>query len=78
VEHEGWTDAGHFCSLYVLPDGGKGFDNAKTRVCFDPIAGVPMKIEGFDAKGGLIERYAFSALKQVAVDKTLFDPEAGL
>ncbi len=78
VQHEGWNAEGHFCSLYVLPDGGKGFDNAKTRVCTDPQAGVPMKIEGFDARGGLIERYAFSELKPVTIDKTTFDPETGL
>ena len=78
VQHEGWNADGHFCSLYVLPNGGKGFDNAKTRVCTDPQAGVPMKIEGFDARGDLIERYAFSELKPVTIDKTTFDPETGL
>ena len=78
VEHEGWNDQNHFCSLYTLPNGGKGFDNAKTRVCTDPVAGVPMKVEGFDDKGGLIERYAFSELKQVAADPNTFDPENGL
>ncbi len=78
VQHEGWTPTGHFCSVFVLPDGGKGFDNAKTRVCTDPIAGVPMKIEGFDPKGELIERYAFSDLKPVTLDETTFDPERGL
>jgi hypothetical protein len=78
VEHEGWNAAGHFCSVYILPNGGKGFDNAKTRVCTDPQAGVPMKIEGFDAVGALIERYAFSDLKPFTVEKTTFDPETGL
>lgn len=78
VEHEGWNAASHFCSMYVLPNGGKGFDNAKTRVCTDPQAGVPMKIEGFDAAGGLIERYAFSDLKQITLEKNTFDPETGL
>ncbi len=78
VEYEGWNAAGHYCSLYVLPDGGKGFDNAKTRVCTDVQAGVPMKIEGFDASGGLIERYAFSDLKPFTVEKNTFDPETGL
>ncbi len=78
VQHEGWNPGGHFCSLYVLPDGGKGFDNASTRVCTDPVAGVPMKIEGFDVKGDLIERYAFSDLKPFALEQTTFDPEAGL
>ena len=78
VEYEGWNEAGHFCSMYVLPDGGKGFDNAKTRVCTDVQAGVPMKIEGFDAAGALIERYAFSDLKQITVETNTFDPEPGL
>jgi Protein of unknown function (DUF1571) len=78
IEHEGWTDKGHFCSVYTLPDNGKGFDHAKTRVCFDPLIGVPMKIEGFNAKGDLLERYAFSDLKPIAVDTKIFDPETGL
>lgn len=78
VEHEGWNADGYFCSVYVLPNGGKGFDNARTRVCTDPTAGVPMKIEGFDPVGGLIERYAFSELKPVTLERTTFDPENGL
>lgn len=78
VEYEGWNEAGHFCSMYVLPNGGKGFDNAKTRVCTDVQAGVPMKIEGFDAAGALIERYAFSDLKPISIDTNTFDPETGL
>lgn len=78
VEHEGWTPQGHFCSLYVLPNGGKGFEYARTRVCTDPVAGYPMKIEGFDLSGALIERYAFSEVKPVTPDSTTFDPEAGL
>lgn len=78
VEHEGWNADGHFCSVFVLPDGGKGFDNAKTRVCTDAMAGVPMKIEGFDPVGGLIERYAFSELKSVTLEPNTFDPETGL
>lgn len=78
VKHEGWNAGGHYCSLYTLPDGGKGFDNASTRVCFDPKVGVPMKVEGFDPKGNLIERYAFSDLKPITLDETTFDPEKGL
>jgi hypothetical protein len=78
VEHEGWNPAGLFCSLYTLPNGGKGFDNAKTRICTDPQAGVPMKVEGFDAEGKLIERYAFSELKPFTAEKNTFDPETGL
>ncbi|MFT3709223.1 MAG: DUF1571 domain-containing protein [Archangium sp.] len=77
VKHEGWTSSGHYCSLYTLPDGGKGFDNASTRVCFDPKVGVPMKVEGFDPKGDLLERYAFSDLKPITLDETTFDPDKG-
>lgn len=78
VKHEGWTDGGHFCSVFSLPDGGKGFDHASTRICMDPKAGLPMKVEGFDAKGALIERYAFSDVKSITVDANTFDPEKGL
>ena len=78
VEHEGWNADGYFCSMYVLPDGGKGFDSAKTRVCTDPLVGVPMKVECFDGEGTLVERYAFSELKPFTVEKNTFDPETGL
>jgi hypothetical protein len=78
VEHEGWNATGLFCSLYTLPNGGKGYDNAKTRICTDPQAGVPMKVEGFDAEGKLLERYAFSDLKPFKAEKNTFDPETGL
>ena len=64
--------------VFILPNGGRGFDNARTRVCTDPQAGVPMKIEGFDPVGGLIERYAFSDLKPVTLEQNTFDPETGL
>lgn len=78
VKHEGWTESGQFCSLYTLPDGGKGFDHGATRICMDPQAGLPMKVEGFDAKGALLERYAFSDVKAVEPQATTFDPEKGL
>lgn len=77
VVHEGWNERGHFCALYVLPDGGKGFDNASTRVCTDPLAGIPSKVEGFDAKGGLIERYEFSELRAITPEPTTWDTEKG-
>lgn len=78
VKHEGWTEGGHFCSVFSLPDGGKGFDHARTRICMDPRAGWPMKVEGFDAKGALVERYAFSDVKPITADANTFDPEKGL
>lgn len=78
VTYEGWTPEGHFCTLYTLPNGGQGYDNAKTRICTDPVAGVPMKVEGFDAQGGLIERYAFSELEAITPETVTFDPENGL
>lgn len=78
AQHEGWNAQGHFCTLYTLPNGGRGFDNAKTRVCTDPVLGVPMKVEGFDAGGALIERYAFSELKVITPEPATFDPENGL
>lgn len=78
VEHEGWNAQGHHCTLYTLPNGGRGFDNAKTRICTDPVLGVPMKVEGFDAQGALIERYAFSELKVITPESVTFDPENGL
>ena len=37
-----------------------------------------MKVEGFDPRGDMIERYAFSDLKAITLDETTFDPDKGL
>lgn len=76
IKHEGWRGE-LFCSLFSLPKD-QGFDHAKTRVCYDPKAGVPMLVEGFDASGGLVERYAFSDFKAFTPSETTFDPDKGL
>jgi hypothetical protein len=78
VQHEGWNDLGHFCTLYTLPNGGRGFDNAQTRICTDALAGIPSKVEGFDAAGALLERYEFSDLKPLTPTDATWDPETGL
>lgn len=77
VIHEGWDQKGLFCSVYVMPNGGKGFDNAKTRICTDVVAGVPGRIEGYDGKETLLERYEFSNVETAKTDATTFDPDKG-
>jgi hypothetical protein len=74
VTDEGWNEAGHYCQLHVMPGSGKGFDYAKSRVCMDLSAGIPTKVESYDANGALIERYVFSDLKPARVADTAFDP----
>lgn len=71
---EGWNEAGHYCQLYVMPAGGKGFDSAKTRVCIDLSAGIPTRVESYAANGTLLERYAFSQLKPVQIANAALDP----
>lgn len=73
IEAEGWKGE-QFCQLFTLPKG-QTFEHAKTRVCFDPRLGVPTLVEGFDAKGELLERYAFSELEPITADDTTFDPK---
>lgn len=75
VTHEGWRDDGQFCSLYV---SGAKTEHASTRICTDPKLGVPMRVEGFDPQGQLLERYVFSGLKPVRADSKTFDPDQGL
>ncbi len=75
VTHEGWKDDGQFCSLYV---SAAQTDHASTRICTDPKLGVPMRVEGFDKKGALLERYVFSGLKPFTADSKTFDPDKGL
>lgn len=75
VTHEGWRDDGQFCSLFV---SGAKTDHASTRICTDVKLGVPMRVEGFDPKGQLLERYVFSDLKPITADSKTFDPEKGL
>ncbi len=78
ITHEGWRGKDEFCSVYALPDGGRGFDHARTRVCVNPRAGVPTLVEGFDDRGTMLERYAFSGVKAVTPGPATFDPEKGL
>lgn len=74
VTNEGWNEAGHYCQLYVMPAGGKGFDAAKTRVCIDLAEGIPTRVESYAANGTLLERYAFSQLKPVQIASAALDP----
>lgn len=79
VTHEGWDSGGRFCSMYLSPNGGKGFDNVRTRICTDLEAGLPGKIDGYDEKGTLLSHFEFSGWKSATLDEDFFDSDkAGL
>lgn len=75
VEHEGFDDQGHYCMVWVSPNGGQGFDSAKTRICTDLEAGIPGRVEGYDCKGTLLESYRFSGLTAEKLHEDFFNPE---
>jgi hypothetical protein len=75
VTHEGWTADGIWCSLYFPPNGGRDFSGYKTRICSDLTAGLPVRVETFDEKGNLLERYLFSQVKTVVKPDAFFDPD---
>lgn len=77
VTNEGWDPKGNYCQMYVMPNQGKGFDSAKTRICTDLKAGVPSRVEGYDIKDQLLERYEFSDVATAAVTADTFDPDKG-
>ncbi len=73
VTHEGWSATGEWCAVYEAPNEGKGFSAYKTRICTDLSVGLPVKVESFDLKSHLLERYLFSDVKTVSKPGTLFD-----
>jgi hypothetical protein len=76
IVHEGWSSDGVWCAMYLPPNAGKGFSAFKTRICSDLLQGLPVKVEGFDAKENLLERYRFSDVKAVTKPDTFFDPDS--
>lgn len=76
VSHEGWNKDGHWCAMYEAPNQGKGFAAFKTRICTDVKAGVPARVECFDTKDQLLERYLFSDVKSVTKPDSFFDPKS--
>ena len=73
VVHEGWDKLGHWCTMYVAPNGGKGFDSAKSRICTDVDTRLPAKVEGFDGAGAVTERYEFSDVRSAVYPPKYFD-----
>lgn len=78
VKQEGWDAKGHYCALYVMPNKGAGFDAASTRICTDIAAGVPARVEGYDANNVLLERFEFANVKKTTATDETFDPDKGL
>jgi len=76
VEHRGFDRAGRYCMLWVPPAGGAGFESAQTLVCADLAAGIPGRVEAYDANGMLLESYLFTDLESQALPDDLFDPAA--
>lgn len=74
MKDEGWDKAGRYCQLHEMPQGGRGFDSALTRVCVDLWAGIPARVESFDGAGALLERYTFSELQPARATDVTFDP----
>lgn len=75
VKHEGWDARGNFCSIWVSPNNGAGFDSATTRICTDLKTGLPAKVEAFDTKGTMFETYQFFDAKQVTLNDIFLKPE---
>lgn len=76
IEHRGFDAEERYCMLWEAPAGGAGFEGARTLVCADLAAGIPGRVEAYDAKGALVEWYDFSDLAPVAVPDDFFDPAA--
>lgn len=74
VTHDGWKGDGRWCTVYVAPNGGKGFDAAKSRICTDVDTRLPAKVEAYDAAGVLTEQYEFRDVKSVMHPAKFFDP----
>ena len=75
VKHEGWNPDGHFCSLWMAPNNGVGFDSAKTRICTDLTTGMPSDVESWDLKGTVLEKYEFSEVSKQTVAAIFFQPD---
>ncbi|MDX2008882.1 MAG: DUF1571 domain-containing protein [Myxococcaceae bacterium] len=74
---EGWNDQGEYCGAYLSPPASPPFDYAKTRICTDLKAGVPMKVEGYGLKGELLEKWHFSDFTPDSWPNEFFDSEKG-
>ncbi|HSM51521.1 MAG TPA: DUF1571 domain-containing protein [Thermoanaerobaculia bacterium] len=76
VEHRGFDREGRYCLLWVAPAGGAGLESARTLVCADLAAGIPGRVEAYDASGALLESYLFSELESQPLPDAFFDPAA--
>ena len=74
VTHEGFSGSSwRWCTVYVAPNGGKGFDAAKSRICTDVETRLPAKVEAYDEAGQLKEQYEFRDVKSVEHPPKFFD-----
>jgi hypothetical protein len=71
--HEGWDTKGLWCTMYIAPNGGKGFAQARARICTDVASRLPARVESFDAGGAVTERYEFSEVKSAVAPDKFFD-----
>lgn len=74
ITHEGFDPRGHWCIFLVAPNEGAGFDSAKTRICTDLDLGLPMRVETYNLKGELLERYELSQVAKYTATAEFFEP----
>ncbi len=73
---EGFDAQGAYCLRFAAPAGATGLAGDRSRICIDPLLGLPVKSEVW-RKGELFESYAFEQIRpRLQVDSDYFTPEA--
>ena len=73
---EGLDASGAFCLLFTAPAGVPGLYADRTRLCIDPVLGLPVKIEVLD-KTGTVEKYEWARIKaNLPLPASFFTPAA--
>jgi len=70
---EGFDPRGLYCMNVTAPKGVKTYA-AKSRICFDPVLGLPMSLEVSDTKG-FLERFNWSKVKPHKFTDADFTPD---
>lgn len=79
IKHEGWDDQGRYCTMYTMPNQGQGFSAPLTRICTDLAEGIPGRVESYDLKNTLLEKYESTSVQPVKLEAKYFTVDgAGL
>jgi hypothetical protein len=70
---EGFDPRGLYCMKVTAPKGVKTYA-VKSRLCFDPVLGLPLSVEVDDAKG-FLERFNWAKVKPHAFTDADFTPD---